>query len=64
VHIAQDIGAITVPHNRRLHQRHETRWWGELAAGAQRLECYVYDVSLGGAKLLVFGTVVDARRGC
>ncbi len=41
--------------DRRTHVRHETFWWGDVAIGAVRRECYVYNVSLGGAKLLVIG---------
>ena len=48
-------GVDTSPANRRLHPRLDTRWWGDLAIGPRHVECYVYNVSLGGAKLLVFG---------
>jgi hypothetical protein len=62
VHILQDHGTIGSPANRRRHPRHATRWWGELKIAGQQFECYVYDVSLGGAKLLVFGSFAPELR--
>jgi hypothetical protein len=54
----EEIGDFT---DRRTHPRHETFWWGDVAIGAERRECYVYNVSLGGAKLLVIGSY-DAQE--
>jgi hypothetical protein len=52
-----EFPAIQSPASRRSHARHETRWWASFAIGAEHLDCYVYNVSLGGAKLLLFGAV-------
>jgi hypothetical protein len=53
--IAQEIADIGTIDDRRAHARHDTCWWGALAFGSLSRECYVYNVSLGGAKLLVVG---------
>ncbi|MBV8653432.1 MAG: PilZ domain-containing protein [Alphaproteobacteria bacterium] len=52
---AQKIVEIGNATDRRAHDRHDTCWWGALAFGTLSRECYVYNVSLGGAKLLVVG---------
>ncbi|HZS83880.1 MAG TPA: hypothetical protein VFA50_13480 [Stellaceae bacterium] len=53
---------VLAPAERRGHPRLDTRWWGDLVIGARHLECYVYNVSVGGAKLLVFGRVEPMRQ--
>ena len=48
--------------DRRGHQRFLSHLWGDLAIGQQRIECYVYDVSLGGAKILSFASITLPRE--
>jgi hypothetical protein len=60
--IAQDTGTLPNLADRRTDPRHETCWWGNLAIGSLRRECYVYNVSLGGAKLLVVGSYEPEDR--
>ena len=60
--VVEGFGVAPAKPNLRRHPRYATRWWGEFAIGEQLLECYVYNVSLGGAKLLVFGSLPAERQ--
>jgi PilZ domain len=62
MHIAPETGTIPNLSDRRNHPRHETCWWGDLTIRSLQRECYVYNVSLGGAKLLVVGAYEPADR--
>jgi PilZ domain-containing protein len=62
MYIIEDARVRDILPNRRSHSRHETCWFGHLMIGAEQRECYVYNVSLGGAKLLVFGAFEAQER--
>jgi hypothetical protein len=62
VHAIATSPTIDTALDRRGHQRFLSHLWGDLAIGLQRIECYVYDVSLGGAKLLAFGSIALPRE--